>query len=85
MNRFIHLLSFVFSFLILALFGSAAALAQAPAEKPNILFIMGDDIYAYGCDTRIGRLCKGIDLAKERGWHLISMKNEWVRIFAFEK
>ena len=41
--------------------------------------------YAYGCDTKIGRLCKGIDLAKERGWHLISMKNEWARIFAFEK
>ena len=41
--------------------------------------------YAYGCDTKVGRLCKGIELAKERGWQLISMKNEWVRIFAFDK
>jgi phosphoserine phosphatase len=41
--------------------------------------------YSYGCDTKIGRLCKGVELAKQRGWHLISMKNEWARIFAFEK
>jgi phosphoserine phosphatase len=41
--------------------------------------------YSYGCDTKIGRLCKGVELAKQRGWYLISMKNEWARIFAFEK
>jgi phosphoserine phosphatase len=41
--------------------------------------------YTYTCDTRIGRLCKGLELAKNRGWLLISMKNDWARIFAFEK
>jgi phosphoserine phosphatase len=41
--------------------------------------------YSYGCDTKIGRLCKGVELAKQRGWYLISMKIEWARIFAFEK
>ena len=41
--------------------------------------------YAYACDTKVGRLCKGLALAKERGWLLISMKNDWARVFAFEK
>ena len=41
--------------------------------------------YTYGCDTKVGRLCKGVELAKQRGWQLISMKNDWARIFAFEK
>jgi len=41
--------------------------------------------YTYGCDTRVGRLCKGIELAKQRGWQLISMKNDWARIFTFDK
>lgn len=40
--------------------------------------------YSYTCDTKIGRLCKGLDLAKTRGWVLISMKNDWKRIFAFD-
>ena len=37
-------LTLVLSVLAIGLFGSTAALAQAPAKKPNILFIMGDDI-----------------------------------------
>ena len=41
--------------------------------------------YAYACDTKFGRLCKGLELAKKRGWLLISMKNDWARVFAFEK
>lgn len=39
--------------------------------------------YGYTCDTKVGALCKGVDLAKERGWILISMKEDWRRIFAF--
>jgi len=41
--------------------------------------------YSYGCDTKIGRLCKGMKLAKERGWVVVSIKNDWKRIFLFEK
>jgi len=52
------------------------------------MMVLHDDArreYAYTCDTRVGRLCKGLALARERGWLLISMKNDWARVFAFEK
>ena len=52
------------------------------------MLVLHDDArreYAYTCDTRVGRLCKGLELARERGWLLISMKNDWARVFAFEK
>jgi arylsulfatase A-like enzyme len=44
MYRIIYIMYFVLSVLALSLSGSTTALAQAPADKPNILFIMGDDI-----------------------------------------
>jgi len=31
----------------------------------------------------IGRLDKGLDEAKERGWTVVSMKEDWKRIFPF--
>lgn len=46
--------------------------------------------YAYGPadgqpDTRVGRFTQSLyDEAKAGGWHVISMKNDWKRIFAFE-
>ena len=40
--------------------------------------------YSYTCDTQVGRLCKGLELAKERGWILISMKRDWKTLFPFE-
>jgi hypothetical protein len=49
------------------------------------MLVLHDDArreYAYTCDTKVGRLCKGLALAKERGWLLISMKNDWKTIFA---
>jgi len=48
------------------------------------MMVLHDDAkreYAYTCDTKVGRLCKGLELAKERGWLLISMKNDWKTIF----
>jgi hypothetical protein len=58
-------------------------------RRPSLgLLVHHDDAereFAYDCDTKVGRLCKGLKLAKERGWILISMKNDWRRIFAFEK
>ncbi|MEA3410022.1 MAG: HAD family hydrolase [Pseudomonadota bacterium] len=41
--------------------------------------------YGYTCDTKVGALCKGVELAKQRGWVLISMKNDWKRIFSFDE
>jgi hypothetical protein len=48
------------------------------------MMVLHDDArreYAYTCDTKVGRLCKGLELAKKRGWLLISMKNDWKTIF----
>jgi hypothetical protein len=47
--------------------------------------------YAYGPaqglpDTKIGTLSQAMyDMAKKQGWVIISMKNDWKRIFPFEK
>ncbi len=58
------------------------------------LLVMHDDAereYAYGPaqglpDTRIGAFTQALyDEAKENGWTVISMKNDWKRIFPFEK
>jgi hypothetical protein len=51
------------------------------------MLVLHDDArreYAYTCDTKVGRLCKGLALAKERGWQIISMKNDWKTIFPEE-
>ena len=46
--------------------------------------------YAYGPaqglpDTKVGTLSQAMyDVAKNQGWAIISMKNDWKRIFAFE-
>jgi phosphoserine phosphatase len=47
--------------------------------------------YAYGPaselpDTKFGTFPESLmDEAKEKGWHVISMKNDWSRVFAFEQ
>ena len=46
--------------------------------------------YAYGPaqglpDTKVGTFTQALyDEAKKNGWTVISMKNDWKRIFAFE-
>jgi haloacid dehalogenase-like hydrolase len=40
--------------------------------------------YAYDRDTAFGKLAAALDAAPTRGWHVVSMKNDWKRIFAFE-
>lgn len=37
--------------------------------------------YAYDRDSHVGRLDRGLGLAREWGWPLISMKNDWIRVF----
>jgi hypothetical protein len=42
--------------------------------------------YAYGPDTKVGTFSDALMAeAKKRGWTVISMKNDWKRIFAFEE
>jgi phosphoserine phosphatase len=57
------------------------------------MLVMHDDMqreYAYGPaqglpDTKIGRFNQALyDEAKKKDWTVISMKNDWKRIFAFE-
>jgi phosphoglycolate phosphatase-like HAD superfamily hydrolase len=48
------------------------------------LYVHHDDAereYAYDRNSQIGRLDKGLDEAKAKGWPLISMKNDWKVIF----
>ena len=37
--------------------------------------------FAYDRESHIGRLDKGLDEAKQRGWTVVSMKDDWKRIF----
>ncbi len=57
------------------------------------MLVLHDDAkreYAYGPaqglpDTRVGAFTQALyDEAKKQGWAIISMKNDWKRIFAFE-
>jgi phosphoglycolate phosphatase-like HAD superfamily hydrolase len=40
--------------------------------------------WAYDRDSPVGRLDKGLDEARARGWTIVSMKDDWKRVFAFE-
>ena len=37
--------------------------------------------YAYDRDSRVGHLDKALDAAKQQGWTVVSMKNDWRTIF----
>lgn len=37
--------------------------------------------FAYDRDSHIGRLSRGLDEAKDRGWIVVGMKEAWVRVF----
>jgi hypothetical protein len=56
---------------------------SSPGQRLG-LFVHHDDAvreYAYDRDTHIGKLDRGLTLAPAAGWRLISMKNDWLRIF----
>jgi phosphoserine phosphatase len=41
--------------------------------------------WAYDRTSSIGRLDKGLDEAKAKGWTVVDMKKDWKRIFPFDK
>jgi hypothetical protein len=45
----------------------------------------GEREWAYDRDSHIGRLDKGLAEATSRGWTVVDMKQDWKRIYPFEK
>jgi phosphoglycolate phosphatase-like HAD superfamily hydrolase len=41
--------------------------------------------WAYDRDSHIGRLDQGLEEARAKGWTVVSMKDDWKRVFPFEK
>lgn len=62
---------------------------QAGDGARLMMLVYHDDAtreYAYGPKSKIGKFPEALMAeAKKRGWTVISMKNDWKRIFAFEK
>ncbi len=51
------------------------------------LYVHHDDAgreWAYDRDSSIGRFSRGLDEAAKRGWIVVSMKNDWKKVFSFE-
>jgi phosphoglycolate phosphatase-like HAD superfamily hydrolase len=44
----------------------------------------GDREWAYDRESHIGRLNRGLDEAGDRGWTVVSMKDDWNRIYGWE-
>lgn len=40
--------------------------------------------WAYDRNSHIGKLDKALDEAKAKGWTVVSMKDDWKRVFPFE-
>jgi len=77
--------------LAVAALGALDARAQAPAPSPaDPLPSWTAREYAYGPatglpDNKVGTFPQALlDEAKKQGWVVISMKNDWKRVFAFE-
>jgi phosphoglycolate phosphatase-like HAD superfamily hydrolase len=52
------------------------------------LYVHHDDAereWAYDRESSVGKLDKGLDAAKTNGWTVVSMKNDWKKVFASEK
>jgi hypothetical protein len=62
---------------------------QAGGGARLMMLVHHDDAvreYAYGADSKVGTFSDALMAeTKEKGWTVISMKNDWKTIFAFEK
>jgi hypothetical protein len=62
---------------------------QAGGGERLMMLVHHDDAvreYAYGADSKIGTFSDALMAeAKTNGWTVISMKNDWKRVFAFDQ
>jgi phosphoserine phosphatase len=57
---------------------------KAGAGTRLALLLHHDDAereWAYDRDSAVGRLARGLDEAAERGWVIVSMKNDWQQVY----
>ena len=78
----------------IAAFGNSdgdLAMLQYTAAGPGaqlMVYIHHDDAereWAYDRESSIGRLDEGLEEANERGWTVVSMKDDWRVVFSFEQ
>jgi phosphoserine phosphatase len=57
----------------------------APGPRLGVYIHHDDDVreWAYDRDAAFGKLARGLDEAPQRGWMVVSMKNDWQRMFPF--
>jgi hypothetical protein len=60
----------------------------AAGEGPRLLLLIHHDDaereFAYDRQSKIGKLDKAWDEAKAKNWIVVSMKNDWKRVFEFQ-
>jgi len=61
----------------------------AAGDGPRLMLLVrhtdGAREFAYDRHSSFGKLDKTLDEAKAKGWIVVDMKNDWKRIFAFDK
>ena len=60
---------------------------EAGKGKSLLVYIHHTDAereWAYDRESHIGRLDKGLDEAKEKGWTVVDMKKDWKTIYPFQ-
>jgi hypothetical protein len=63
---------------------------QYTASNPKAAFMLylhhtdGDREWAYDRESHVGRLDKGLDEAREKGWTVVDMKNDWKVVYPFQ-
>ena len=60
------------------------AAGGGPSLCPYVHHTDADRAWAHDRESPIGRLDKGLDEARARGWMVVVMKADWRRVFPFE-
>ncbi len=71
--------------LVFALLFGGLLTAQAADSLPYVHHTDAEREWAYGRQSNIGRLDKGLDEAREKGWTVVDMKQDWKIIYPFER
>ena len=61
----------------------------AAGPGPRLMVLIhhtdGEREWAYDRESHVGRLDRALDEARDRGWTVVSMKDDWLRIYPFDE